>query len=347
MAQKKPSSFTSPKKAATASTRQRDALRAQQAAAAKRRTRNRAIIAVVGVVVVALIVTLVVLFANKPPQPVPTTTPPTQTTPGVTATPTASTPPDGNTADLAQAAWITVPNTPKAGAIVVDLHTDYQCPWCGYVEQAYSQALADLSARGDIILRIHTRIFLDYVSDKTIPNSSIRPAIAAACVDMADNTKYIAYHDAVFTNQPASEGAGYSDEQLTVAFPAQAGLTGSALATFQTCYTNKTPLAWIQAVEQNNGQPVLNANPPYTFLYGSDKKAYYDMADPYSPVYWDDPSNGHTQAGMRGTPSMFANGNPFTIGQMFKYGADNKTPVPALGTDADSILAFLKQVAGV
>ena len=42
------------------------------------------------------------------------------------------------------------------------------------------------------------------------------------------------YHDAVYAGQPAKEGQGYTDAQLE-AFAKTAGITGSALGTWQQC----------------------------------------------------------------------------------------------------------------
>ncbi|MCL2489535.1 MAG: DsbA family protein [Propionibacteriaceae bacterium] len=249
------------------------------------------------------------------------------------------TPPDGNSTDLSQAAWITVPSTStlKSDAVRVDIHFDYQCPWCKLVEDTYAQGLGDLANSGDIVLNLHTRTFLD----TGYPNqNSTRAAVAAACVDYVDGTKYYAYSSTIFVNQPSNEGDGFSDQQLTVDFPASVGLSGDALDKFQTCYSGRQTQDWVTNVESNNVGPVANNSAPPAFLYGSDSKIYGNAGN----IYYDDPSKG-TQVGVTAAPTMFVNGKPLSLGMLFNQADATSYPTPAIGTDAASILALLQQVA--
>jgi protein-disulfide isomerase len=47
----------------------------------------------------------------------------------------------------------------------------------------------------------------------------------------------------VFANQPATEGAGYSQQQL-LDFGTKAGITGAAYTTFESCVKNATYADW-------------------------------------------------------------------------------------------------------
>jgi len=243
-------------------------------------------------------------------------------------------PPDGNSTDVTQSAWITVPGgTPKAGALVVDIHFDYQCPYCDILEKGYDQAFADLAASGDIILRYHTRTFLDRL---TVNNSSSLAAMAAACVDIADNTKYVAYHNTVFANQP-KEGTGYTDQQLRTDFATTAGLTGNALTTFQACYDRRATRDWVAYSEPNNAGLVQNPNPPSTYLFGGNQPLYYDKSTGQMTT---DTTNGQA-AGVSGTPMILVNGSAISWSGLFDANFNPTAP-----QTADGLLSYLKQSAG-
>ena len=260
-------------------------------------------------------------------------------------TPSQITPPDSNSTDLSQMAWITVPSTnKKSTALQVDIHTDYQCPWCKLTEDTYGQGLEDLATSGDIVLNQHTRIFLDNNASFSGlgATSSERAAIAAACVDVADATKYDAYNNIIFQNQPATEGAGFADQQLTVDFPTAVGLSGDALQTFKNCYSGRQTQDWVENVEKNNLGVVKNNNQPFTYLYGSDSKIYTDPTS--GQMYFDDSTKGD-QTGVTGTPTIFVNSKPLSLNDLFTQSSANAMPTPSIGTDSASILALLQQIA--
>ena len=293
--------------AAQAGANRRAALQAQLAAQEKRSRRNRLIVVVAIIVVVALVISGLVWLGTRKPVAPPITPPPTG----------QIDPPNGD----ARRAWITVPSAnTKQGALQVDIHADYQCSYCKVFENTYAKPLEQLSDSGDIVLNFHTRTF---VGDQMLHNdSSTRAAIAAACVDVADETKYTAYNNAIFSNQP-SEGTGYTDQQLTTDFAADAGLTGNALANFQSCYTTRATAQWVADVESNNWNGVENPSPPFKYLYGSDKTITN--------------SDG---TGVQATPTMFVDGKEFTLNDLFDTSWN-----PIVGTDSASLLTFLQGIA--
>ena len=312
-------------------------LRAQQEAAAKRTRRNRLLIAVAVIVVVALVAGLLIWAINSN----------SNKNPSGASTPTGAqiTPPGANSTDPGQMAWITVPSTnKKSTAIQVDIHTDYQCPWCKLTEDTYGQGLEDLANSGDIVLNQHTRIFLD--NNTTFSalgrTSSERAAIAAACVDVADDTKYYAYNNVIFQNQASTEGDGFTDQQLTVDFPTAVGLSGDALQTFKNCYSGRQTQDWVENVENNNSNQVANNNAPFKYLYGSDQTIYLDSNN---SMQVGTPPSGTPASGVSGTPTIFVNGNPLSLGYLFTQTSATAMPTPAIGTDSASILALLQQVA--
>jgi len=305
MAQKKvPPQRTGSRATRPGSSNQRHELKARQQAATRHQRRTRLIAIVAGAVVVALVLVAIVVFHPSAPTPVPP--PPTVTS---TEQPTSTgpfIPPDGTAA----MGWIQVPSAnTKPGALVVDEHLDYQCPWCELAEQFYGPALQSLAERGDIVWRIHIRTM---VGDRMLNNdSSQRAAMAATCADVVGD--FIAYHDTIFANQPTTEGTGYTDQQLRVDFAQKAGITGDKLTQFQACYDTQKTLPYVQAMEQVN---------------------------------WNSTTiNGGTNSPVQGTPAFFVNGTPMDFGSMLGQDA-NKNIVPAIDTSPDGLLAYLKTAAG-
>jgi len=276
---------------------------------AQRRRRNRIIVVIAVVVVVALALAGVVIWQSLPDNPV---TPaasvasPTQASTAETNEPTGATssetgmyiPPDG-TSDMGYIQVSAANVSPDA--LIVDEHLDYQCPICDRADAIIGPSLRTLAERGDIVLRIHIRSFLD---NQLKNDSSLRAGMAATCADTVGN--FIAYHETVFANQP-EEGVGYTDQQLRTDFPAMAGITGSDLAQFQTCYDTGQTMAYVQAMEQVNSTSRT--------------------------------INGGDQQPPGGTPAYFVNGTPLNLNQIV-----NTSWAPIVDTSPDGFLAFLKTV---
>ncbi|WOP18504.1 DsbA family protein [Raineyella sp. LH-20] len=117
------------------------------------------------------------------------------------------------------------------GKPVVELFFDYQCPACGNLERQAGKYILDAAEQGDYQLIYRPMTFLD---TNLRNDSSVRAANAAACY--AEVGDYSAYHQAVFDNQPAQEGAGYTDDLLRNQLPTKLGTSGDKLTQFQQCY---------------------------------------------------------------------------------------------------------------
>jgi protein-disulfide isomerase len=169
-------------------------------------------------------------------------------------------------------AVIVYPGLAKAGAVIVDVHSDFQCPWCKVYDHYFGAGLQSLARQGLIELRIHPRTLIgEYVIKN---DSSLRAAIAATCADTVG--AFIEYHDTVFANQP-DEGVGYTDTDLRQTFATQAGISGDKLTAFQTCYDNRDTEAWVRNAE------TLSINTKV-------------------------PNNSNMADGITGTPTFLANG---------------------------------------
>ena len=233
-------------------------------------------------------------------------------------------PPDGDS----QHAWITVPSPVRLpGALVVDTHTDYQSPTSAAAENAYGPLLKQLSDKGLIIWRQHSRIGLDTVLGN---DWSARASIAAACVDVADSSKYLAYHLLIFTNQP-KEGTGFTDAQLRDQWPADAGLTGRSLDTFRICYDNQLTKAFIVDGERSNSGATWNQSPPNVYTFGGNKPN----------LDADGRCSGTVggSVGACGVPDFYVQGVEFSLNDLLNANLSPKITTP------NALLSLLRRVA--
>jgi len=263
----------------------RGQVRAQQQAAAARQKRQRLITVVVAVVVVVLGLGgfgLSQWIGNSKPLNTQDSQSPTVST--ETSTPPTSVfiPPNGT----AEMGYIEVrsPNA-KPDALILNEHFDYQCPICKQGDDWYGATFRTLAERGDIVMRVHIRSFLD-VNLKN--DSSTRAAVASTCADVVGD--FIAYHETVFAHQPAKEGDGYTDQQLRNDFPQEAGITGANLTTFQQCYDSRQTLGYVQNMER--------VNKTSRTINGADQ----------------DPPGG--------TPMYYVNGKPMTLSDIYNTKID-------------------------
>ncbi len=143
----------------------------------------------------------------------------------------------------------------KAGVPTLDVYEDFQCPNCGQLEKAFGSQFTDVAKSGQARVVYHMMSFLDVNLNN---DSSSRAANAAACA--ADQGKFIPYHSEIYANQPAKEGAGYTDAQL-LQFGQTAGITGPAATTFKSCVTGKQHQSYVEGVETASGKAGVTGTP--------------------------------------------------------------------------------------
>jgi len=218
----------------------REQLRRNQAAQAKQKRLARIIGVGAAVLVVVLIgVFVAVVIQNQ----------------AHTATTSSATPPN---ATAAKDAIIVNPGKAAAGAPVVELFFDYQCPVCKQFEGIYGASLKSLADSGAIELHYRNMTFLD---NNLNNDASLRAGMGAACSDFAG--KYSAYHDQLYANQPAKEGDGYADELLRATIPAAVGISGADLTSFQSCYDDQTTKAFVNGTNEAASKAGVNATPTF------------------------------------------------------------------------------------
>lgn len=216
----------------------RERLRQAQESAAKQKRLNRAVgvgAAVLAVLVLAVVIA--VLFQNQ----------------GKVAATGSVTPPNASSDGKA---IVVNPGKAKAGAPVVELFFDYQCPVCKQFEGVYGGALTTLAAAGDIELRYRDMTFLD---NNLGNDASLRAGIAAACSDTAG--RYGDFHATIYDNQPTTEGEGYIDTVLRDTIPGTVGITGDALTAFQACYDKQATKAFVNGTNELASKDGVNSTP--------------------------------------------------------------------------------------
>ena len=154
------------------------------------------------------------------------------------------------------------------GAPTVDVYEDFQCPACKQQEQLLGPTLKQLAETGQIKLVYHMKNFLDKNPGMTGlgQTSSTAAANAAACA--ADAGKFMAYHDAVYAVQPATEGDGYPEAALNQA-ATTAGISGGALDEWKQCVKDGKYKGYVQRVDEASAEAGINGTP--TFLSNGTK----------------------------------------------------------------------------
>ena len=211
-------------------------IQAAQKASPGGRGPNRIIIATVVAVVAIIAVVTTVVLANQ------------------------SSKPSGNAIPSAAAAQgdgyvVNKDVTLLAGAPTVDVYEDFQCPVCGQFETQLGSTVEQLATDGKIKLVYHVLTFLD---GNLGNDSSSRAAEAALCA--GDAGKFLAFHNQVYANQPAKEGAGWTDAQLQ-GFATSAGITGASLTTWQQCTKDQKYDGYLAAVEKKSADAGVTGTP--------------------------------------------------------------------------------------
>ncbi|AAT88955.1 hypothetical protein ATY41_02075 [Leifsonia xyli subsp. xyli] len=127
-----------------------------------------------------------------------------------------------------------------SGAKKVDVWFDAMCPVCGVFEKSNGETLANAVKDGSITLRLHPLTFLDRLSNGT--GYSTRAAAALTCVGVHDPHKVLDYYQALFTDQPAENSSGLTNEELAKR------ATDLGIADISGCVDRSGPYqAWAQA----------------------------------------------------------------------------------------------------
>jgi protein-disulfide isomerase/uncharacterized membrane protein YphA (DoxX/SURF4 family) len=148
----------------------------------------------------------------------------------------------------------------KASPVTVDLFEDFQCPDCQQFQQSAGNYVDSLISGGKAQVRFHMVAFLDASSDGN--KYSSRAANAGICASDISTAQFLKFHDYLYQTgiQPAEGTNGRTDTQI-IGYGQKAGITGTVLATFQTCVESQTHSALVLATTQNWSKRGLSGTP--------------------------------------------------------------------------------------
>ncbi|MHA6511337.1 DsbA family protein [Tessaracoccus sp. Z1128] len=158
---------------------------------------------------------------------------------------------------------------PQEGTPHLVVWEDFQCPACAAREESYGPVIEQLVADGEITAEIRTAFFLDAGLRN---DSSKRAALAAAAADEVG--AFDAFHRVVYANHPATEGTGFTEQQLRVDFPALAGIEGEDLTRYQQLYDTRAYNDFTDEANQKFNDDRIGATP--TFLVSGQVLEFYD-----------------------------------------------------------------------
>ena len=191
---------------------QRDASRQkalEMRAVQEKKARRSRIIAISGLVAAVAVLVVVVAMILGQAKPAPTALDPKTPLKGVTA-PADALATGGIPVGTDGSAGATSPA--PAGATTVAVYYDYMCPFCANFEKANAATLDKMASAGEIAVAYHPISILDRLSSGT--QYSTRSAQAIAYVADADPAHFLAFHEALFANQPAENTAGPTDAEI-------------------------------------------------------------------------------------------------------------------------------------
>lgn len=204
------------------------AARAAQVAKEKRRERTiRLVGALVVLVVVGGIIGGAIFFSGKD-----------SPSAGPTADPNNALPTGVSSSDYGYQ----VTAKPAAGAPLVQIWEDFQCPACAQFEKTFMASLLAESAKGAINMQWRPTTFLDQNLAKSKDSTSARSTSAWGCAINAG--KAVEYHSALFAAQPSESSPDGTTQAQLAELGKTVGITGKPLETFTTCVVNNTYLGW-------------------------------------------------------------------------------------------------------
>jgi protein-disulfide isomerase len=144
------------------------------------------------------------------------------------------------------------------GPVKVDLYEDFMCPICGNFQKSSGDTIDQLVAQKKITVQYHMVSILDANSNGTKYSTRAAGASAAAALE----GKFVAFHHALYADQPAEGSNGLSNAEL-ITIGKSVGLTDQA---FVNAVNNETYDPWVSNVTDQfasrgfNGTPTIVVN---------------------------------------------------------------------------------------
>lgn len=115
---------------------------------------------------------------------------------------------------------------------------DFRCPVCAQFENAFRGTIADLTKSGQLRVEYHLATIIDGNMGGT---GSVRAANAAACAQ--DAGKFVAYHDVLYTNQPAETDDAFGKDSTLIDLSKK--VSGLDTPAFRSCVENGKHNTWV------------------------------------------------------------------------------------------------------
>lgn len=146
--------------------------------------------------------------------------------------------------------------TLAAGAPTVALYEDFRCPICKSLEGYFGQSIEEAATAGKVKMVYHFKTVID---GNLGTDSSQRAASNALCAADAGSQYFWKYHNLLYANQP-DEGTTFTDAQFTQ-FAKDAGLSGSALSTWQACADAGKYMNYVKSTEDASFKAGITGTP--------------------------------------------------------------------------------------
>jgi protein-disulfide isomerase len=228
--------------------RQRAAqLRAEQARRARRNRLYAVYGSALGVVVIAIVIAFIVQSASAPKTP--------------TLIPAASV--ADTTGGVSSANGMAIPLGDSNAKVKLTVYEDVRCSACKSYETTYTAAYQQLVKAGTLELLIHPVTLIDA---NTNGSGSLHGGNALGCAQDAGH--FEAYHDLLFTNQPAESTDSYSSNATLISLAKQ--VTGLDTKTFESCVNSGKYDDWVRQNYANLNK-ITNNQPSTPTIYANGK----------------------------------------------------------------------------
>lgn len=182
----------------------------------------------------------------------------------------------GSSSTLPEGGGISVGPGVDADVMQIRVYEDFQCPWCGRLENSIGEGLEAKVEAGEANVTYQIMSFLD---GSLRNDSSTRAANAALCAD--DAGIFSPFHASVYANM-GTEGTGYTDAQF-VSWAGDAGLSGAALDTFTSCVSDQPHADYVTDMQERANKDGITSTP--TVVVNGDTLSQQEMS-----ILLEDPS---------------------------------------------------------
>lgn len=161
-------------------------------------------------------------------------------------------------------------NADVEGVPAVDIYEDFQCPICQQFESLQANYIDSLITEKKAKVTFHV---LSFIGDE-----SVRAANAAAC--SADEGKFVAFHNAMYANQPATENSGEWSNDRIIDIAKTAGISSDA---FSSCVKEGKYQTWVTKAAEAAAKAGVNSTPT-VFVNGKeiDRQTEYFSAEKFA-----------------------------------------------------------------